>query len=183
MTSTTTVAELPRMNAVGDVVLTDPEAMRALAAPGRLELLDRVRRDGPATAAELAAESAELEELALFGLVRSQGERWEAVAKGFVFEVPDDSEGSAAARQLSNAMMARYLRLPERWIENDEPRLELEWARAAGLFNARVTVTPDELRDLQGQLERLLEPFIAREDAPGGGRPARILAYFLPEAV
>ena len=111
-------------------------------------------------------------------------DRWEAVARGFVFEVPDDPDGAAAARALSKAMMARYLDLPARWIEDDEPRLELEWARAAGLFNARVTVTPEELSGLQEALERLLEPFITREpqDQPGDARPARILAYFLPEA-
>jgi hypothetical protein len=178
------VPEPPHVNAVGDVVLTDPEAMRALAVPGRLELLDRLRREGPATADELAAEVADVEELASYGLVRPEAGRWHAVAKGFVFAVPDDPDGAAAARALSTAMMVRYLDLPGRWIEEDEPRLELEWARAAGLFNAGVTVTPEELSGLQEALERLLEPFITREpqDVPAGARRARILAYFLPEA-
>jgi hypothetical protein len=174
----------PEVNVVGDLVLTDPEAMRALAEPARLALLDRVRREGPATAVELSAETAELEELKRHGLVTCGDDRWEAVGKGFVFELPDDPEGQAAARELSSAMMARYLELPERWIADDEPRLEADWARAAGLFNARVAVTADELRGLQDGLERLLEPLIAREPAaaPAGARPARILAYFLPEA-
>ena len=115
--------------------------------------------------------------------VEVAGERgWQAVAKGFVFEIPDDPEGQAAARQLSNVMMERYVDLPRSWIADDEPRLELDWARAAGLFNARVTVTPDELRGLQDGLERLMEPLITREadEVPAGARPARLLAYFLP---
>jgi DNA-binding transcriptional ArsR family regulator len=172
------------VNAVGDLVLTDPGAMRALAEPGRLALLDRLRREGSATAAELSAQTEELEDLERHGLVTRGDGGWEAVGKGFVFEPPHDPDGQAAARELSNAMMARYLRLPERWIADDEPRLEPEWARAAGLVNARVTVTADELRDLQEGLERLLEPLITRElgDVPPGARPARILAYFLPEA-
>jgi hypothetical protein len=178
----------PPVNAVGDLVLTDPRAMRALAEPARLALLDRLRRDGPATAAELSAQRSHLEELERFGFVARvevAGESgWKAVAKGFVFEIPDDPEGQAAARQLSNVMMESYVDLPRRWIAEDEPRLELDSARAAGLFNARVTVTPDELRGLQNGLERLLEPFITREsvDVPTGAGPARILAYFLPQA-
>jgi hypothetical protein len=174
----------PQVNAVGDLVLTDAQAMRALAEPGRLDLLDRLRREGPASAAELSAPAAELEELERHGLATCADGRWEAVGKGFVFELPQDPVGQGAARALSNAMMARYLRLPERWIADDEPRLEPEWARAAGLFNARVTVSADELRDLQEGLERLLEPLITREPGtvPAGARSARILAYFLPEA-
>ena len=43
------------VNAVGDLVLADPESMRAIADPFRLALLDRLRRGGPATDAELAS--------------------------------------------------------------------------------------------------------------------------------
>jgi hypothetical protein len=57
------------------------------------------------------------------------------------------------------------------------------WARAAGLFNARVELEPDELRRLQEDLERLLEPFTNRPvvDRPADARPVRITAYFMPE--
>jgi DNA-binding transcriptional ArsR family regulator len=179
------VADLPRVNEVGDLVLTDPRTLRALADPERLALFDRIRREGPDTAAELAARDAQLEELAELGLVaRNDDGRWQAIGKGFVFEVPEEADGQAAARQLSNTMMRSYVDLPERWIAEEEPRLELEWARAAGLFNARVQLTPDELEALQEGLERLLEPLITRaqDGVPNGARPARILAFFLPEA-
>jgi DNA-binding transcriptional ArsR family regulator len=182
---------MPDVNAVGDLVLTDPEAMRALADPIRLALHDRLRRRGPTTAAELAAHvdatepavEEHLRELEAVGLVTS-GERWEAVGKGFVFEIPDEPEGQAAARELSRVMVLQYVDLPRRWVAEDEPRLELEWARAAGLFNARVTLTPDELRGVQEGLERLLEPFLTRDAAgePADASPVRILGYFLPEA-
>lgn len=55
-------------------------------------------------------------------------------------------------------MLLNYVDLPRRWVSDEEPRLELDWVRAAGLLNARVTVTPDELRGIQAELERLLEP-------------------------
>jgi DNA-binding transcriptional ArsR family regulator len=182
----------PEVNPVGDLVLTDPEAMRALANPFRLALLDRVRRTGPATAADLSSSleatpafiEDHLRELEPFGLVsRGDDARWEAVAKGFVFEIPEDPEGQAAARQLSNVMFLSYVDEPRRWIDDDEPRLELDWIRAAGLLNARVAVTPDELREIQEGLERVLEPFLTREpgELPVEARRARILSYFLPE--
>jgi DNA-binding transcriptional ArsR family regulator len=173
-------------NSVGDLVLTDPGAMRALAEPARLALLDRLRREGPATAAELGGAPAlegDLRELERFGLVaRGDGDRWSAVARGFVFEIPDDAEGQAAGRQLSRAMLLHYAEVPRQWVVDDEPGLELDWVRAAGLLNARVLLTSDELRDLQDGLERLLEPFIRREpgDVPAEARRVRILSYFLP---
>lgn len=177
---------MPRLNQVGDLVLTDPAALRTLADPGRLALLDRLRREGPATPGELSSDEAELRELARFGLVAlDAGEgRWAAVGKGFVFEIPEDAEGQTAARELSNVMFLSSVELPKRWVADDEPRLELDRARSAGLLNARVSVTADELRGLQDALERLLEPLITRDadDLPEGAAPARILSYFMPEA-
>jgi DNA-binding transcriptional ArsR family regulator len=184
----------PEINAVGDLVLTDPEAMRALAHPIRLALLDRLQREGPATAGELAAElevparpiREHLQELEAFGLVKrtDEDDSWSAVTKGLVFEIPDDPEGQGVARQLSNMMLLRSGDLPAQWAAEHEPRLGPEWVRAAGVINSRVTLTPDELRGLQEELERLLEPFITRDadDTPFGATRVRILGYFLPEA-
>ena len=189
---------MPLVNSVGDLVLTDPAAMRALADPYRLALLDRLRREGLATAAELSTHvqatrstiEGHLQELEAFGLVRRRGlasdterSRWHAVGKGFVFEIPDDPEGRAAARSLGNAMFLNYVDLPRHWVADEEPRLEVEWVRAAGLFNANVTVTPDELRSIQEGLERLLEPFLTRvsDDIPVEAGHVRILSYFMPE--
>jgi len=184
------VTDAPRVNAVGDLELTDPAAMRALAEHTRLALYDRVRR-GPATAAALAAAlgepesvvQAHLSELESFGLVSQDADEWSSPARGFVVEIPDDPEGQAAARKLTTVMMVSYNDLPSRWVDESEPRLGLEWARAAGLFNARVTLTTDELRSVQDGLERLLEPFLTREAGAAlpEARDVRILSYFLPE--
>ena len=185
------MTDAPRVNAVGDLELTDPAAMQALADPTRLAVFDRVRR-GPATVpalAELVQEpeagvEAHLAELEAVGLVLRDGDDWRAVARGFVFEIPDEPEGQAAARKLTAVMMLAYDDLPRRWVADTEPLLELDWARAAGLFHARVTLTPDELRGVQEGLEAVLAPFLTRDpdDAPPDARPVRILGYFLPEA-
>jgi predicted transcriptional regulator len=177
------------INAAGDLVLTDPAAMRALADPGRLTLHDRLRRQGPSSLGELAesldSDAADVETsldvLLKAGLVERDGARWSVVGKGVFFEIPDDPEGQRAARQLSNTMLAQYADLPRRWVAESEPRLTPEWARAAGLFNARFSLTADELRAVQERLEELLEPYITRDASPEGADTVRILAYFLPQ--
>src|SRR4029453_1906642 len=127
-----------------------------------------------------------LQELETFGLVKSTeaDDSWSAVAKGLFLEIPDDPEGQAAARQLSNLMLSRSGDLPARWGAERETRLGPGWLPAAGVINSRVTLTPDELRGLQEGLEQLLAPFITREvDAiPLGATRVRVLSYFLPEA-
>jgi DNA-binding transcriptional ArsR family regulator len=184
------------VNAVGDVVLTDPAALRALADPFRLALHDQLRRQGPAAVEQLAGRLREqpsavrehLEQLERAGLVQGRTREpqaettWEAVGKGFVFEIPADPIGQAAARELSRAMFLHYADVPRRWANDVEPRLEVDWARAAGLLNARLLVTADELNELQAALERLLEPLLARQadQAPNDAAHVRLLSYFMP---
>jgi DNA-binding transcriptional ArsR family regulator len=189
---------MPDVNAVGDLVLTDPRVMRELADPLRLELHDHLRRRSPATVRDLAsllssrpaAIRDHLEALETVGLVECQEHeadpdesRWSAVGRGFVFEIPEDPAGQAAARQLSNAMLLHYLDVPRQWVAQVEPQLGLDWARSAGLLNTRLVVTPNELRDLQVALERLLEPFLTRAASatPTAARHVRVLGYFMPE--
>jgi predicted transcriptional regulator len=183
---------MPEVNAVGDLVLTTPEEFRALADQFAIALTDQLRRSAPATTADLAAQLDEsvssvdqtLEELEQVGIVTSAEDGWRAVANGFVFEIPEDPKAQAAARALMNAMLLQYVDLPRQWVAGDEPRLDVHWARAAGLFNARPVVTSDELRAVQQKLEELLAPYLTRaaEDVPLDARRVRILAYFLPGA-
>jgi DNA-binding transcriptional ArsR family regulator len=185
-----------RLNAVGDLVLTDPQELRALADALRLRLFDLVRREGPVTTATLAQRidrdraqvEESLRELQSIGLVErsrsDDGEAcWTSEVKGIYFEIPDNPEGQLAARQLSNVMLADCADLPAVWVREQEPKLELEWARAAGLINARVELKADELREIQQQLERLLAPFTTRRptEVPDDAATVRILAFFLPD--
>jgi DNA-binding transcriptional ArsR family regulator len=166
------------VNDVGDMVLTEAAAMRALADPVRLALMDRLTRHGTATIAELAAHTAidveptrgHVEKLVKVGLVVADGDGWRAVGRGVYFEVPESGpeDVQVAARELANAMLLSNERIPRDWVEKTEPRLELEWARAAGLFNAGLTV------------EILLKPYLNRATPPDDSRRVRILAYFLP---
>lgn len=185
------------LNSVGDLVLDDARAMRALSDPLRLTLFDLVGREGPVASEALARRTDRdqatvdnhLRDLESVGFVeKTVGEhgevRWTTEAKGIYFEIPDEPAGQLAARQLSTVMMTKYAELPASWAGSEEPKLDLEWARAAGLFNARLELTPDELRGIQEELERLLEGFAARSAAerPPGAAPVRILCFFMPEA-
>jgi hypothetical protein len=116
--------------------------------------------------------------------VEQEQTTWAAIGKGIFFEIPEDADGQDAARQLSNTMLLQYVDLPRCWVSDDEPRLTLEWARAAGLLNVRVFATPEELRDIQAAFERVLEPYLTRQpdDASAGASHVRLLSYFMPEA-
>ncbi|MEU0397505.1 helix-turn-helix domain-containing protein [Streptomyces sp. NPDC006208] len=188
-------------NRLGDVEITDPRAMRALAHPVRLAILERLQRYGPATATQLAPDvgaspsvtSWHLRHLAGFGLVRDaepgpdrRRRRWEAVARGFRFEVPedpDDEEGRSAARVLSREMFLRSADLSNRWAAEAEPELDPVWRRLAGLANTRVVVSAEELAAIEDAIERVLAPYVTRGEAarPADGRGVRLLRYVLPE--
>lgn len=187
-------------NRYGDFEITDPQALRALAHPVRLAILDHLQRHGPATATQLSPHvgatpsvvSWHLRHLASFGLVTdwdgatSKRERWwQAVSRGFRFNLPDDAEGQSASRQLQGEMFARYAELPQQWLLRDEPRLATPWRRLAGLANTRILVTADELRRFEDAVEELLAPYVRRKDdkdPPAGARGVRLLRYVLPEA-
>ncbi|MGW4879385.1 ArsR/SmtB family transcription factor [Streptomyces sp. NPDC004262] len=188
-------------NRLGDIEITDPQAMRALAHPVRLAILERLQRHGPATATQLAPDvgatpsvtSWHLRHLASFGLVRDaepgpdrRQRRWEAVARGFRFEAPedpDDEEGWSAARVLSREMFLRSGDLPNRWAAEVEPKLEPVWRRLAGLANTRVVVSTVELAAIEDAIERILAPYVMRDEAarPDDARGVRLLRYALPE--
>src|SRR5262245_52854076 len=128
------------VNEYGDLVLTEAGSLRASAEPGRLDLFDELSRHGPMNAEALAERLGTnpattldaLRELAVHGLVEGSADVWRTTGKGIFFEIPDDPEVAAAARALSNLMLGRYADLPRRWIADDEPGLDLDWARAAG---------------------------------------------------
>ncbi|MEV6507915.1 helix-turn-helix domain-containing protein [Streptomyces sp. NPDC051642] len=186
-------------NRFGDLEISDPKAMRALAHPVRLAILVRLQRHGPATASRLSPHvgatpsvtSWHLRHLAGFGLVRDAAggtdrreRRWAAVARGFRFEAPEDEEGRSAARVLSGELFAQAADLPLRWLTETEPELELEWTRLAGANNTRIVVTADELAALQDAFEELIAPYVVREPdrRPADGRGVRLLMYALPES-
>jgi DNA-binding transcriptional ArsR family regulator len=187
-------------NPLGDLPVTDPQAMRALAHPVRLAALSYLQRNGAATATMLAPEvgatpsvtSWHLRHLASFGLVADAdpaevpGDKrqrwWKAVARGFRVEPGDSPESQAAYEVLGRQMIEMARDQVDTWLTETAPRLSPTWLRAAGVSNTLVSLTPDEARTLDRQINELLGPYVMRPEAdrPVGAAPVRILRHFLP---
>ncbi|ONI69573.1 transcriptional regulator [Kribbella sp. ALI-6-A] len=189
-------------NPYGDFEVTDPQAMRALAHPVRLAALSYLQRNGPATATQLSEHvgaspsvtSWHLRHLAGFGLVtdgpppEGTADRrqrwWQAVARGFRFDMPETPEGAEAGRLLRAEVMNQALEAAQHWLAETEPALDPEWSRAGGSSNTLLHVTRDELDQLENAIQDLLAPYVQRGsgDAPADARPVRHLRMLLPEA-
>jgi DNA-binding transcriptional ArsR family regulator len=186
-------------NPYGDLEISDPQALRALAHPTRLAILERLQRYGPSTATQLSPHvgatpsvvSWHLRHLAKFGFVTdwegagSRRERgWQAVSRGYRFVArPGDTEALEAARQLDRERISRAVDAAMGWLEQDEPRLPDEWRAESGLANTRLRLTLDELKQVETAIEAVLTPFVRRreEDHPADARGVRLLRFVLPE--
>jgi DNA-binding transcriptional ArsR family regulator len=189
-------------NPFGDLPVTEPQAMRALAHPVRLAILSYLQRNGPATATALAPHvgatpsvaSWHLRHLAGFGLVvdadpdEAPGDRrqrwWKAKARGFSVEMGDDPESQAAARVLGDQLAVVAQQQVSQWLAADGPALEPEWLRVAGVSNTSVPLTPAELAELARRIDELIAPYVRRRESgvPPDARIVRILRHYLPEA-
>ena len=167
--------------------VTDAGALKALAHPVRLGILELLVTQGPLTATEAgrlldetpANCSWHLRRLAEHGFVReapSRGGRsrpWRAVSEGLTWEDGDeDPELTAAGEALSDMLLERELQRfrAARASAASEPQ---EWREVTHLNQSRLWLTADEARALSEELaelflrhaERLNEPEKRPEDA------------------
>jgi DNA-binding transcriptional ArsR family regulator len=189
-------------NPMGDLPVTDPQAMRALAHPVRLAVLSYLQRNGPATATQLSPHvgatpsvtSWHLRHLASFGLVLDAdpdevpGDRrqrwWKAAARGFRIEMGEGPESEAAARVLGEQLFDNARRQVDAWLGGPAQQLDHTWLRVSGVSNTRVRLTAAELDEINGKIDQLLGTYVLRpdRDVPADARDVRILRYFLPAA-
>jgi len=183
--------------AKGDLLLTDPRALRALAHPTRLAILERLHEVGSGTATACgdavgispAAASYHLRSLAKWGIVEETGggtgrERpWRPVGTGFSF----DSAAATSPAELaaSAALSGQLVANGERWTAEfvqAEPGLAPEWRRASHLANKTLRLTPAEAEEVVARIEELLEPYgrSSRRDAPEDARATRLLLRVFP---
>lgn len=176
-------------------VLTDIAALKALAHPLRQALLTRLRRQGPATSADLAAEFAEdrgatsyhLRQLARFGFVeedtaRSAGRRkyWRAVPKDVRLpREPSDPEIDAAAEELGRQWVAGAERELAAYLSDRDSYGE--FATAAMHSFGGTTLTAEEL----AQFGEEYIAFLARwhrdpEEAPPNSRHISVVFHAFP---
>jgi DNA-binding transcriptional ArsR family regulator len=182
--------------------ISDPTALRALAHPLRLALLDRLMSFGEQTAAQCAEAvgstasncSYHLRALARVGLVEPgrSGDRrerpWRATSTGLEFGPADPSSSPAAAgaaRALGELSLARdeELTLSAHRRHQQQPA---EWRRAEAFNSYALRLTPAELSHLVDEIDHLVRPFIGmtRGQAPTDAEVAslRLLAFRHPQS-
>jgi DNA-binding transcriptional ArsR family regulator len=178
-------------------VVTDPRAMRALAHPLRVALLELMRRDGEITAtraAELLGESPgnmswHLQTLAKYGFVEDTGEGrgrsrpWRLASEGQSFDTGvADPEVVAAGEALERTFSERtYAQLREWWSRR--LTYPVKWRRAAYMSNSVVYLTAAELAEVTDEVNAIYTRYAERSDPdkrPTGALPVRLYAHGHP---
>jgi DNA-binding transcriptional ArsR family regulator len=167
--------------------VTDPRALRALAHPLRLALLDHLMSFGPRTASECAAVvgstpsncSYHLRALAKVGLVEAvdaadgRERPWRSASTGLAFGRSDDPEfvigSDTVERALADRQVDDEAALVHRAIAQRDEQ-PVEWREASLLNGYALKLTPAELRELGERLDALIRPYIAltRAEPPAG---------------
>jgi len=176
----------------------DPRAMRALAHPARLAILERLSSQGPATATECAetaglspsACSYHLRALARWGFVTEtdgvdrRERRWQAQGPFVIGESEGPRRADVrAAEHLITAMTIDRAR--ERVLDYlDASDTETSaWRDAATISSRNLLMTADELTDVLRQIDDLLAPYREsqrRGHAPEGARRVHVHSSAVP---
>jgi DNA-binding transcriptional ArsR family regulator len=181
------------------VVLTDPSAIKALAHPARLVVIEALYSGQVLTATQCAAlagvspssMSYHLRTLAKYGIVvRAQTpgdarERpWQAAAPSLRVSVERGGRGGLAATSLliQEALRAdqeALARLTELAVETPDD----EWVTSSNYARHRLMVTPAEAKDLIRRIDALLEKYHARtrKRAPAAAQPVTATVMVVPE--
>lgn len=178
--------------------LTDPRALRAVAHPVRLALLEQLMINGAATASQLGDRIEEspancswhLRKLAEHGLVeeasggRGRERPWQATSQGMTW---DDSRGSSdqvlAGDALGRVLIERELaRLSDsrRRVRDDSAA----WQDASDVSQSLMWLTPEELGSINAQVRELFQRHLDRhehpERRPEGARLCGLVQWGVP---
>jgi len=178
-------------------VVTDARAMRALAHPLRMELLELMRRDGEITAtraAELLDEnpgnmSWHLQTLAKYGFVEETGEGrgrsrpWRLASERQSFDTGvADPEVVAAGEALERTFSERtYNQLREWWSRR--LTYPVKWRRASFMSNSVTYLTAAELAEVTDEVNAIYTRYTERSDPeqrPAVALPVRLYVHGHP---
>jgi DNA-binding transcriptional ArsR family regulator len=179
--------------------ITDPRAMRALAHPARLAIMERLGLEGPATATECAevaglspsACSYHLRALERYGFVEEDREHaadgrhrpWRARAISFDIASVSDQPRAArpAARLLLQAARSRSDQIRAEYEER-EAAFPREWREAGGWQQDVLHVSPAELEQLRSQVAELTDHYrrLDPADRPADARRVFVVLDLVP---
>lgn len=179
--------------------ITDPRAMRALAHPARLAIMEHLALEGPSTATECAqfaglspsACSYHLRALARYGFVEEdpvnaadgRHRPWRALAVSFDVASVSDHPRTArtAARLLLQAARSRSDQIRADYEEREEafPR---QWRAAGGWLQDVLHVTPAELEQFRREVVELSDRYrrLDPADRPADARRVVVVLDLVP---
>jgi DNA-binding transcriptional ArsR family regulator len=178
-------------------VVSDARAMRALAHPLRVALIETMNRDGEITAtraAELFGESPgnmswHLQTLAKYGFVEETGEGrgrsrpWRLTSETRRFDTAmKDHETAAAGEALERTFLARIFDQMRDWSAR-RLTYPLNWRRAAFITDSVRYVTAEELASIMDEIVAIYDRYSDRdtdEKRPPGALPVRLYSHGHP---
>lgn len=180
--------------------LTEAKAMRAIAHPTRLALLEQLGRHEQLTAteaAELVGESPtncafHLRTLAKYGFVEEAGAApgrrrpWRRSHLGFSFDDTGrtDAETVQAAHALANLLWDGWLRRLQQ-VRNSRHQFGQSWRDVTSGSQYLAYLTPDEATEFAAELQRLFDRHrdrLARPDQrPAEALPVEYLLFSFPQ--
>jgi DNA-binding transcriptional ArsR family regulator len=181
----------------GRIVLSDPRAIRALAHPARLALIEALLPGEELTATEAAsltglspsATSYHLKALERWGIVAAGQPRadgrdrpWKALGRSI--EVSSDVPPNVLAETaVLGVFLDRNRALATEFLEHQDEEPP-QWRDAMELANSDYWLTSGELAEVSAALRRVLEPYEQRRrgSRPDGSRRVRIVRLIVPRA-
>lgn len=178
---------------------TDLTALKGLAHPLRVQLLDALAAYGPATASVLAerfgessgATSYHLRQLEKHGFVREDATRgvgrerwWERVPQPINVELQRDAD--PAERAASEVILAEWQRSRERrvreFIAHGSDDLSPEWMAAATVSTTNLALTREQSAALVDELSTVLDGYRERyrDQRAEGARPVQVHVDVFP---
>jgi DNA-binding transcriptional ArsR family regulator len=177
-------------------VISAAAALAALAHPVRLDVLEHLMSNGPATASECARAvgdspsncSYHLRTLARHGLVErdesadGRERPWRATVTGFSIakSEPGTDEARSEAMLLAASVQLDQRRLREYLADRDS--VDSQWRDADTISTYGLRLTPSELAELIEALDALIRPFISatRPDSPQGAELVQLGLHAFP---
>ncbi|MGH8776789.1 MAG: helix-turn-helix domain-containing protein [Jiangellaceae bacterium] len=179
--------------------ITDPQSIRALAHPLRLQLIDVLGEEPELTAtrcAELTGESVascsfHLRMLAKYGYVepgerRGREKPWRLVSSRQDMRPDvDDAASVRAVEALAAVVVEREAARTLGWLRR-MPNEAPDWVDASTISRSSFWATAEELAEVSATLQAIAERFAGRWEKPGerpeGARPVRVFATAMPDA-
>ncbi|MFG2630217.1 ArsR/SmtB family transcription factor [Streptomyces sp. NPDC048473] len=174
--------------------ISDPKAIRALAHPLRLDLIELLGTISPATAARCgrilgvsqASCSFHLRQLARYGFVEDAGlgrdrrERLWRLTDRRLRLAPEYGLDPTAAQHLGQVVTKRETERILDYLQRG-PGEPVEWRHAVVHAAATVPLTTTDLADIKEQWSQVLAPYVAKAEANGAQlQPGqRLVRFFL----